>query len=106
MKRFGQVVKVKPEKFAEYKKLHYEIWPGIVEKTHAVNIQNYTIFERDGYMFAYFEYTGTNYEEDMKKLENDEEYLRWMSLTDACQESLDENKKFDMWVDLEEIFHM
>ena len=29
MKRFGEVIKVKPEKFEEYKKLHNEIWPSI-----------------------------------------------------------------------------
>ena len=32
MKRFGEVIKVKPEKFEEYKKLHNEIWPSIVQK--------------------------------------------------------------------------
>ena len=31
MKRFGEVIKVKPEKFEEYKKLHNEIWPSILQ---------------------------------------------------------------------------
>ena len=73
MKRFGEVIKVKPEKFEEYKKLHNEIWPSIVQKQKEANMQNFTIFYRDGYLFKYFEYVGDNYEEDMKKLAADEE---------------------------------
>ena len=50
MKRFGEVIKVKPEKFEEYKKLHNEIWPSIVQKQKEANMQNFTIFYRDGYL--------------------------------------------------------
>ena len=56
MKRFGEVIKIKPEKLEEYKKLHNEIWPSIVKKQKEANMQNFTIFYRDGYLFKYFEY--------------------------------------------------
>ena len=86
MKRFGEVIKVKPEKFEEYKKLHNEIWPSIVQKQKEANMQNFTIFYRDGYLFKYFEYVGDNYEEDMQQLAADEENNRGLPFTDPGQE--------------------
>ena len=44
MKIFGEVIKIKPEKLEEYKKLHNEIWPSIVKKQKEANMQNFTIF--------------------------------------------------------------
>jgi hypothetical protein len=31
MKRYGMVIKVKPEKFEEYKKLHAAVWPEVLD---------------------------------------------------------------------------
>ena len=106
MQRFGEVIKVKPEKYEEYRKLHDNIWPGIVEKTRAVNIQNFTIFYRDGYLFKYFEYIGDNYEEDMKKLAEDEENIRWLTHTDPCQVPVDSAGADEWWASMENIFHI
>ena len=106
MKRFGEVIKVKPEKFEEYKKLHDNIWPGIVEKIHKANMTNFTIFYRDGYLFKYFEYVGDDFEGDMKKLGEDEENIRWLMCTDPCQEPIDSAKDGEWWAGLEEIFHI
>ena len=106
MRRFGEVIKVKPEKYEEYRKLHDNIWPGIVGKTRAVHIRNFTIFYRDGYLFKYFEYTGDNYEEDMKKLTEDEENIRWLTHTDLCQEPVDSAGADEWWVPMENLFHI
>ena len=106
MKRFGEVIKVKPERFEEYKKLHDNIWPGIVEKIHKANMQNFTIFYRDGYLFKYFEYVGEDFDGDMKKLGEDEENIRWLMCTDPCQEPITTAKDGEWWAGLEEIFHI
>ena len=106
MKRFGEVIKVKPEKFEEYKKLHNEIWPSIVQKQKEANMQNFTIFYRDGYLFKYFEYVGDNYEEDMKKLAADEENNRWLTFTDPCQEPVETAGEQEWWAPMENIFHI
>ena len=106
MKRFGEVIKVKPEKFEEYKKLHKEIWPSIVQKQKEANMQNFTIFYRDGYLFKYFEYVGDNYEEDMKKLAADEENKRWLTFTDPCQEPVETAGEQEWWAPMENIFHI
>ena len=40
MKRFGQVIRIKPEKLAEYKRYHAKVWPEILRKITECNIRN------------------------------------------------------------------
>ena len=72
MKRYGMVIGLRPEKIAEYKKLHAAVWPDVLKMIKACHIQNYSIYLRrldDGqpYLFSYFEYTGTDFAADMAK---------------------------------------
>ena len=67
MKRFGQIIRVRPEKEAYYKDLHAAAWPGVLDMIKQCNIQNYSIFMRDGFLFSFYEYTGSDYAADMKK---------------------------------------
>lgn len=106
MQRFGEIIKVKKEKYEEYKKLHEEIWPSIVEKQREANMQNFTIFYRDGLLFKYFEYVGDNYEEDMKKLSEDKENQRWLTFTDPCQTPVESAEEGQWWAPMENIFHI
>ncbi|MDO4764206.1 MAG: L-rhamnose mutarotase, partial [Flavobacteriaceae bacterium] len=56
MKRFGQVIKIKPEKLAYYRELHANPWKSVLDKIHECNIRNYSIFLlNDELLFAYFE---------------------------------------------------
>ena len=43
--------------------LHPNPWPSVDRKLKECNIQNYSIYFRDGYPFSYLEYTGANLEE-------------------------------------------
>lgn len=52
MRRFGQVIKVRPEKLAYYKELHANPWPGVNRMVKECNIQNFSIFYKDGYLFS------------------------------------------------------
>lgn len=106
MIRCGEVIKVKPEKYEEYRFLHDNVWPGIVEKIHKAGMQNFTIFYRDGYLFKYFEYVGDDYEADMEKLAADEENIRWLLHTDQCQEPVDSAEEGEWWAPMENIFHI
>ncbi len=71
MKRFGQLIGVKPEKFEEYTKYHAAVWPEILSMISACNIRNYSIFHKDGLLFAYFEYVGEDFDADMAKMAAD-----------------------------------
>ena len=31
MERFGSIIKLKPEKLAEYKELHADVWPDVLK---------------------------------------------------------------------------
>ena len=47
MKRYGSVIRLRPEKYEEYKKLHAAVWPGVLEMIHQCGIRNYTIYHKD-----------------------------------------------------------
>jgi len=106
IKRYGQLINVKPEKLDYYKKLHTKPWPCVLAKIEECNIRNYTIFlTPNNQLFACFEYIGNNFEADMKKMSKDECTQNWWKETDPCQESLT-GKSGGGWLNLEEVFHV
>ena len=108
MRRFGQVIKLKPEKYEYYKELHANPWPEVLAKIKECNLQNYNIFHKDGYLFAYFEYTGDDFEADMAKMMDDPKTQEWWRETDPCQTPIDENVtshyEGEWWANMEELF--
>jgi L-rhamnose mutarotase len=106
MTRYGQVIRLKPEKYEEYKRLHTAAWSEVLEMIKECNIRNYSIYHRDGYLFAYFEYTGTDFEGDMKKMAADRTTQEWWKCTDPCQERIETAKEGEWWSNMEEMFHM
>jgi L-rhamnose mutarotase len=105
MKRFGSVIKVKPEKLEEYKKLHANVWPGVSQMITECNIRNYSIYFKGGYLFSYFEYIGDNYEADMEKMAADKTTQEWWDVCKPCQEPLKTRSEGEWWADMEEVFH-
>ncbi len=106
MRRFGQVIQVKPEKLDEYKRLHANPWPEVNATLRACNIANYSIYLKDGLLFAYFEYMGTDFEADMKLMAADPKTQEWWTLTDPCQEPVKTHGQGEWWSDMEEVFHL
>jgi len=105
VQRMGMVIGVKPEKLDEYKRLHAEPWPGVLDQIRRSNIRNYSIFREGGRLFAYFEYVGDDFEADMAAMAADAETQRWWALTDAMQEPLPDREPGSWWKTLPEIFH-
>lgn len=110
-KRYGMVVGLKPEKVTYYKQLHAAAWPAVLKKIKECNIQNYSIYlkqiDSSYYLFSYFEYTGNNFDADMKKMAEDTATQRWWRETDPCQQPLpDAAAKHEIWSGMEEVFHM
>lgn len=106
MRRYGMVIKIKPEKLEEYKKLHAKVWPGVIDIIRKCNIKNYSIYYRDHYLFSYFEYTGKDFKTDMGKMASELLTKEWWELTEPCQEPLETRKDGEWWADMEEVFHM
>ena len=108
--RYGFVIGLKPEKIAEYKKLHAEIWPEILELIEQSHIQNYSIHlgepeEGKFYLFAYFEYVGQDMDKDMEAMAEHEIMQEWWELTDACQIPCPTRKEGEFWMKLDEVFY-
>lgn len=108
MQRFGQIIKLKPEKYEEYKRLHADVWPEVLTKIHEANMRNYSIFHKNGFLFAYFEYIGNDLAADMAKIAADPKSQEWWTYTDPCQEPIEGNSKSstegNWWLPMEELF--
>ena len=105
MKRYGSVIRVKPEKLDEYKKLHANVWPGVLKMITECNIRNYSIYYRDGWLFSYFEYVGDDYDADMARMAADPETLRWWDVCKPCHDPLPDRAEGEWWASMEEVFH-
>ena len=105
LKRFGQVIRVKPERFEEYKQYHENVWPEIIELGRECNIRNQTIFHRDGLLFRYFEYGGDDYEADMAKAAAHPVNQAWWKIMQPMQEPLETCTEGEWWAGMEELIH-
>jgi L-rhamnose mutarotase len=105
MKRFGQVIGVKEETFDEYVRYHADVWPSILQMIHECNIRNYSIFHKDGLLFAYFEYVGDDFEGDMAKMAADPETQRWWDIMMPMQSPLETRAEGEWWANMDEVFH-
>lgn len=107
MRRFGQTIRLRPEHEAEYKRIHVKIWPEIEKAIYESGIRNYSIFLKDGVMFAYFEYIGPDDEFDarMEKLANAPRMQEWWGITKAMQIPLETRAEGEWWANMEEVFH-
>jgi len=105
MKRYGMVIRVRPDKLEEYKRLHAAVWPGVLTMIGQCNIRNYSIYHKDGCLFSYFEYHGSDFAADMAKMAADPETRRWWEVCKPCQQPLDTRAPGEWWSDMEEVFH-
>ena len=92
--KFGQIGKLKEEKIEEYERLHSEC-----------NIRNYSIFRFQSYVFSYFEYIGSDYEEDMRKMEADPVTREWWMHTHPCFQKYSMDEQSEFFHDMKQIFN-
>lgn len=105
MRRYCQLIHLRPERREEYIEYHREVWPGVLATIEACNIRNYSIFLHDDLLVAYFEYHGSDFEADMRKMAADPETQRWWSIMDPMQQQLPEAQAGEKWLNAREVFH-
>jgi len=110
VRRYGSVIALKGAKRELYNKLHAEPWPEIVSKLQQCNVHNYSIYEAQlekgkWYLFSYFEYTGENFDADMKVLADDPKIQEWWKLTVPCQIRIWGTPEGQQWLGMEEVYH-
>lgn len=106
VRRFGQVIGIRPEHFESYKKYHAAVWPGVLETIKKCNMQNYSIYYKDGLLFGYFEYIGDDFSADMAKMAADHVTQEWWAIMEPMQAALETRKTGEWWADMEELFHL
>ncbi|GLV55272.1 hypothetical protein KDH_21190 [Dictyobacter sp. S3.2.2.5] len=105
MRRFGQVIRIKPDRVEDYERIHAAVWPEVLETIRACNMRNYTIFRHGTLLFAYFEYIGNDYAADQKKMAADPKTQEWWSHTDPMQEPVEGGGEGEWWTNMKAIFH-
>jgi len=105
LQRYGSVIGVKSEAIEKYKHYHAHVWPEVLETIRRCNIRNYSIYLKDGYLFAYYEYHGDDYRADMAKMAADPKTREWWTITDPMQQPLDTRREGEWWAAMEEVFH-
>jgi L-rhamnose mutarotase len=105
MKRYGSLIRLRPENYEVYKLLHAAVWPGVLANIKECGIRNYSIYHKDGWLFSYFEYTGDDFAADMARMAADPETQRWWDVCKPCQEPLANRAPGEWWAGMEEVFH-
>ena len=104
MKRVGFQFKVRPDRLAEYKEHHKNVWPEMLEALRESEWHNYTLFMRaDGWIFGYFE-TDESLQAAQAKMAAKAVNTRWQEFMSAF---MDANARPDeTFIELEEYFHL
>lgn len=106
MKRVGFLLKVKAEKAAEYKALHKNVWPEMLEALRRNGWHNYSIFMReDGLLFGYFE-TPESFQAALDAMHPEDINEKWQEFMAPFFESADGSHADNMMVELAEVFHL
>jgi L-rhamnose mutarotase len=105
MRRYGSVIRVKPETVEEYKRYHAGVWPEVLAMIRRCNIRNYSIFLKDDLLFGYFEYHGEDYMRDIARLAADPKTLEWWTIMMPMQIPLETRAEGEWWANMEEVFH-
>jgi len=109
IQRFGAVIGLKSEFEQKYRELHANVWPSVLSRIKLSNIRNYSIYTTqilgERYLFSYFEYVGSNLDEDLKAMALDENTQRWWKETDNCQVRLPNAMPDETWHSMEQVFY-
>lgn len=105
LRRVAQIIQLNPEDEAAYVRYHEQVWPTVLATITACNISNYSIFLRNGLLFSYFEYSGSDFTADMEKMSACVDTQRWWSIMDPMQSTMPDALPGEKWSDMREVFH-
>jgi L-rhamnose mutarotase len=107
VRRVGMVIGMRPDRIQAYEALHDASNAGVRDLLTKYNMRNFSIFLKeleDGrfYLFGYYEYTGSDFENDMKKLAAEPRNQQWLHTTDPMQIPLSGERS---WATMREVYH-
>lgn len=105
-KRFGQVIKLKKDGIKPYVKYHAKPWPEVNATLKKAKISNYSIFIRKDVLFAYFEYTGNNFDKDTGEIAKCAHTQKWWDLVKPLMQPYSDISHEEFWSTMEEVYHL
>ena len=106
IQRYGMAVRLKDEKRRYYIDNHANVWPEVLEELKKINVQNYSIFLKEDFMFGYLEYIGNDFDGDMGKMQQIPIVDKWTKLMIDCFNPFPNNDDNESWVMMDQIFFM
>lgn len=106
MERHGRIIRLDESDLPAYRKYHKNVWPEHLEMLNECNIHNFSIYYKNNLLFSYFEYTGGDFEKDMKRLEDDPVTVKWMNIMKTMQKPIMNKRPGEFWSEMEEVFHL
>ena len=106
MKRFGQIIGLDPQSYERYKLYHQAVWPEVLDMIKRCNISNYSIYHKDGLLFAYMEYTGDDFATDMARMAAHPKTQQWWDVMMPMQRPVANRAEGEWWANMEEVFHV
>ena len=104
MQRVAFRLRVKPERLAEYKQLHQEVSPELLEDMRSASIRNYSIFADGPELFGYLECD--DWSVAAEALAHSDANRRWQALmSDYLATPVDPDASAPLRL-LEEVFRM
>ena len=103
--RFGMVARLRTEKRAEYLDLHANAWPAVEATITECGIRNFTIYVIGDVIFGYYEYVGSDFDADQRKMAADPATQEWWALCTPLQRPLADRAAGEWWKPLPELFH-
>ncbi|MGA9101790.1 L-rhamnose mutarotase [Aeromicrobium sp.] len=98
-------LQVKPERIAEYRERHVEVWSDMLEALASTGWHNYSLFLReDGLLIGYVE--TPSIEQAQAGMQETEVNGRWQAEMAEFFEDLGDQKPDQGFLVLEEIFHL
>jgi L-rhamnose mutarotase len=105
MERVCFLLKVRPERIAEYKQRHTAVWPDLLAALSETGWHNYSLFLRDdGLLVGYCE--TPDFKAAIEGMKKHAVNARWQAEMALFFESLGGGGADDNMVKLEEVFHL
>jgi L-rhamnose mutarotase len=99
------LLKVRPENVEEYKALHAQVWPEMLDALRETGWRNYSLFLRpDGLLVGYLE--AADFEKCTAAMKNHPVNARWQAEMSPFFEVLAQGAADDNMIPIEEVFHL
>jgi L-rhamnose mutarotase len=104
----GQVIHIRPEGIAEYRRLHADVWPAVRDALSEAGLTNYSIYlrEPENLLFSYWEYVGEDFAADMARMLELPVIQEWWNICAPLHAPLDTRAPGEWWAGMDEIFHL